>query len=45
MKVIKFSDAEAKLWESTASDALWGHFKSTMSAEDYATARRLLGYK
>ncbi len=43
MKVIKFSPEEAKLWQKTADDALWGHFKSVMSAEDYAEARRLLG--
>ncbi len=43
MKVIEFSDAEAKLWQTTASEALWAHFKTVMSAEDYATARRLLG--
>lgn len=45
MKVVKFSDAEAKLWHQTANDALWGHFKSVMSAEDYNTSRRLLGFK
>lgn len=45
MKVIKFSPKEAELWEKTAGDALWAHFKSVMSAADYATARRLLGQK
>ena len=45
MKVIELSDAEAKRWQTTASEALWAHFKSVMSANDYATARRLLGYK
>lgn len=43
MKVIEFSDEEAKRWHDTAGEALWAHFKSVMSAEDYATARRLLG--
>jgi TRAP-type transport system periplasmic protein len=43
MQVIEFSPAEAKRWESTSRDALWAHFKSVMSAEEYATARRLLG--
>jgi len=45
MKVITFSDEEAKLWAKTADDSLWGHFKDIMSADDYATARRLLGFK
>ena len=45
MKLVTFSDKEAAHWQKTASEALWGQFKSVMSAEDYTTARRLLGYK
>jgi hypothetical protein len=45
MKVVKFSDAEAKRWHDTAGSALWAHFKSVMSADDYAAARKLLGLK
>ena len=44
MKVIKFSDAEAKNWATTSNDALWAHFKTVMSADDYAKARKLMGY-
>ncbi len=44
MKVIRFSDAEAKNWAKTSNEALWAHFKTVMSAEDYATARKLMGY-
>ena len=44
MKVIKFSDAEAKNWAKTSNEALWAHFKTVMSADDYATARKLMGY-
>ncbi len=45
MKLVTFSDKEAAHWQKTAGEALWAQFKSVMSAEDYATARRLLGYK
>lgn len=45
MGMIEFSPAEAKRWEATSKEALWAHFKSVMSAEDYQTARRLLGEK
>lgn len=45
MKLVRFSDKEAAHWETTANEALWAQFKSVMSADDYATARRLLGYK
>ena len=45
MKLVTFSDEEAAHWETTANEALWAQFKSVMSADDYATARRLLGYK
>ena len=44
MKVIKFSDAEAKNWAKTSNEALWAHFKTVMSADDYAAARKLMGY-
>ena len=44
MKVIKFSDAEARNWAKTSNEALWAHFKTVMSADDYATARKLMGY-
>jgi TRAP-type mannitol/chloroaromatic compound transport system substrate-binding protein len=37
-------DAEAAEWTQTSNDALWAHFKSVMSAEDYAEARNLMGY-
>ena len=43
MTVIEFTPAEAKRWEDTAREALWAHFKTVMSAQDYASARRLLG--
>ena len=45
MKMVRFSDKEAAQWETTANEALWAQFKSVMSADEYATARRLLGYK
>ena len=45
MEVINFSDAEADQWANTTNDALWAHFKSAMSAGDYAEARKLMGYK
>lgn len=45
MKVIKFSPAEAKRWEDTSRKALWAHFKSVMSPDDFATAQRLFGAK
>lgn len=43
MKSIKLSPAEAKRWNETANEALWGHFKTVMTPEDYVEARRLLG--
>ena len=43
MKLVTFSDEEAAHWRKTAGEALWAQFESVMSAEDYATARRLLG--
>jgi TRAP-type C4-dicarboxylate transport system substrate-binding protein len=43
MKVITLSKEETARWDRTADSALWAHFKSVMNAEDYATARRLLG--
>ncbi len=43
MKVITLSKEETARWNRTADTALWAHFKSVMSAQDYATARRLLG--
>lgn len=45
MKVITFSPAEGKRWTETATESLWANFKAAMSPEDYATARKLLGYK
>ena len=45
MKLVTFSDQEAAHWQKTAGEALWAQFKSVMSADDYATARRLLGFK
>ena len=44
MKLVRFSPEETKRWRSTANDSLWAHFKSVMKADDYATARRLLGH-
>jgi TRAP-type C4-dicarboxylate transport system substrate-binding protein len=44
MEAINFSDAEAAEWTQTSNDALWAHFKSVMSADDYAEARKLMGY-
>lgn len=43
MQVIEFTPAEAKRWEDTSRAALWAHFKTVMNADDYATARKLLG--
>jgi hypothetical protein len=45
MKPIEFSPAEAKRWEDTSREALWAHFKTVMSADEYATARRLFTAK
>ena len=45
MKVITFSPEEAKRWEETSQKALWAHFKSVMSADEYATAERLFKAK
>jgi TRAP-type C4-dicarboxylate transport system substrate-binding protein len=45
MKVIEFAPADAKRWEDTSREALWAHFKSVMSADEYATARRLFNAK
>ena len=44
MKVINFSDAEAAIWKKTATDALWGHYKTVMNAGEYAEARKLMGF-
>ncbi len=44
MKVIEFTPQEAEQWTRTAEEALWAHFKSVMSAEDYAKARELMGF-
>ena len=44
MGVITFSEAEAKRWDKTANDTLWANFKEVMSKEDYAEARKLMGY-
>jgi TRAP-type transport system periplasmic protein len=45
MQMIEFSPAEAKRWQDTSRSALWAHFKSVMTPENYATARQLLGEK
>jgi TRAP-type C4-dicarboxylate transport system substrate-binding protein len=45
MKVIEFSPEEAERWRETADAALWRHFESVMSPEQYATARQLLEAK
>ncbi len=45
MKAIKFEDAEAKQWAEISNEALWAHFKTVLSAEDYAEARMLMDYK
>lgn len=45
MKVIEFAPADAKRWEDTSREALWANFKSVMSADEYATARRLFNAK
>lgn len=44
MGVIEFSAAEAKRWETTANASLWAQFKKVMSPEDYAAARKLMGF-
>jgi len=45
MQMIEFSPAEAKRWTDTSRSALWAHFKSVMTPENYAEARKLLGEK
>jgi len=45
MKVIEFSAAEAKRWEDTSREALWAHFKSVMTPDEYTTARHLFTAK
>jgi TRAP-type C4-dicarboxylate transport system substrate-binding protein len=45
MKVVELSPAEAKRWEDTSRAALWAHFKSVMSPQEYAEARRLFTAK
>lgn len=45
MQVIEFSPEEAERWRETADAALWGHFESVMSPDQYATARQLLEAK
>lgn len=45
MKVIEFSPAEAERWAKTSGEALWAQFKKVMSADDYAKARKLMGYE
>jgi TRAP-type C4-dicarboxylate transport system substrate-binding protein len=45
MTTIEFSPAEARRWEDTSREALWAHFKTVMSENDYTTARKLLGAK
>ena len=42
MKTIEFSSEEAELWRDTADRALWKHFESAMTPDEYATARKLL---
>jgi TRAP-type C4-dicarboxylate transport system substrate-binding protein len=44
MKVIQFSEDDARNWNEVSNSALWAHFKTAMSAEDYARSRQLLGY-
>ena len=44
MKVIQFSEADAKQWDEVSNKALWAHFKKAMSADDYSRARKLLGH-
>ena len=44
MKVIQFSEADAKQWDEVSTTALWAHFKKAMSADDYSRARKLMGY-
>ena len=42
MQAIEFSPEEEERWRETADTALWKHFESVMSPDDYATARQLL---
>jgi TRAP-type C4-dicarboxylate transport system substrate-binding protein len=42
MTAIEFSPEEAERWQATADAALWKHFESVMSPDEYATARQLL---
>jgi TRAP-type C4-dicarboxylate transport system substrate-binding protein len=42
MSTIEFSPEEAERWRETADAALWQHFESVMSPDEYATARKLL---
>lgn len=45
MEKLKLSPEESEKWAETANEALWAHFKQAMSQEDYAKARKLLGYE
>lgn len=45
MQTIELPDQEAEKWAETANQALWDHFKGSMSEEEFATARKLLGYQ
>ena len=45
MKKIELSDEDREKWAKTAHDALWNHFKSNMSAEDFASVTSMMGYE
>lgn len=44
MEQIELSEEEGQRWTETAQNALWEHFKSVMSEEDYAKARESMGF-
>lgn len=45
MQTIELSEEDSKRWAETANEALWKHFESSMTPEDFATARKLLDQK
>lgn len=45
METIKLSDEDSKRWAEIANEALWKSFETSMTPEDFATARKLLGAK
>lgn len=45
MALIELPEEQSKEWRETANNALWQHFKDSMSNEDYTAARAMMGYE